>query len=429
MKKDILLVALLVGTMLANAQPPAQNGQGNAPMQGATVERSSLQLDINTMDEQQAAHINDYIEGQRGNRAFGATLGTALLGTIVSSASNITISEIVKLTQIRKNHKEEWNKMVKNECQYTESLTYIDNLTDFYSDGSTYGALDPDNLRFNGFTLNARNGGADVLRFYCHVNTDTDGLNEIFNHSKFRLVLDSLYFYPYRCHLPNMSANQMFPEKGKDYGRSTRFSFEERDNLMVSINFSISSSWYNEAIILAKDVELGTFSVQIPIDERSLTDSVFVYKAGTRGVKPLAINGDCFIVPRSYMPLPGGVAHWGTGEYNIKVTLTEQCNISKQMEKEWHRDYHRMKRMKKDKPVQRYFVDLYTQNGNTILRQVLETTSSTALGAAGLSTRGTTSGNMGNAAGGNAGGTGNAGASGAAGVPSGAGTPAGGGKP
>ena len=413
MKKDILLVALLVGTMLANAQPPAQNGQGNAPMEGAAIERSSLQLDINTMSQEQALKINSYISSQRGNRGFCATLGTALLGT----ASSITITEIMKLTQIRKNHKEEWNKMVKNECQYTESLAYIDNLTDFYSDGSKYGALDPADLRFNGFTLNARNGGTDVLRFYCHVDTDTTGLNEIFNHSKFRLVLDSLYFYPYRCHLPNMSANQMFPEKGKDYGRSTRFSFEERDNLMVSINFSISSSWYNEAIILAKDVELGVFSVQIPIDERSLTDSVFVYKAGMRGVKPLAISGDCFLVPRSYMPLPGGVAHWGTGEYNIKVTLTEQCNISKKLEKEWHRDYRRMKRMKKDKPVQRYFVDLYNQNGNTVLRKVLETSSDAAFEAAGLNVKGS--------AGGNAGGGGNGGGGGAGN----AGIPAGGGKP
>lgn len=397
MKKDLLLIVLLLIAVIAHAQSPKQQDHPSDSQRGQAMTRSSLRLDINTMNQEQAKQINSYISSQRGNRGFG----TALLSTLASSASSITINEIVKATQIRKNQKEEWTKMIKNECQYTESLAFIDNLTDFYSAGSSYGALDPADMRFNGFTLSSQNDGEDVLKFYCHVSTDTAGLNEIYNHSKFRLVMDSLYFYPYRCHLPNLSANHIFPEKGKKYDRDTHFSFEERENLIVNLSFTISSSWYNEAIILAKDVELGTFNVQIPINKNHLTDSVYVYKCDMKGVDSLNISGDCFLVPRSYMPLPGGVAHWGTGEYDINVTVSEQCNISKDMEKNWKKDYRYIKRMKHEKNVQNYFINLYNQNGSTVIRQVLETTSSAALEAAGLNSKGMSSGAKANTTGNN----------------------------
>ena len=377
-----LVLFLSVITVKVQAQTQRESQQSNAI---EVIPMNSLRLDINAMSPEQATKINDFISSNRGNRSFLLSMGTALLGTLISNAADITVNEIMKVVDIRDNQKREWRNMIWNECFYEDSLSYINSLSDFYSEGSYFGALDPSNLQFNGFTVESKKDGQDVLKFYCHVNTDEEGLNEIYNHSKFRLVLDSMYFYPYRCHLPNMSANYIYPEEGKEYDRNTHFSFDDRDDLTVSLNFDITSSWYNEAIILAKDVELGTFSVQIPIDEESLTeDSVFVYKKGMEGMEPLAIAGDCFIVPRSYMPLPGGTAHWGTGEYNVKFTIVEECDITNEMRANWKEDYRCLRKMKKNSKVKDYFISLYRQNGNSVMRSLLQSASRTAINETGL---------------------------------------------
>ena len=384
MKETILFLVLFLSviTVKVQAQTQRESQQSNAI---EVIPMNSLRLDINAMSPEQATKINDFISSNRGNRSFLLSMGTALLGTLISNAADITVNEIMKVVDIRDNQKREWRNMIWNECFYEDSLSYINSLSDFYSEGSYFGALDPSNLQFNGFTVESKKDGQDVLKFSCHVNTDEEGLNEIYNHSKFRLVLDSMYFYPYRCHLPNMSANYIYPEEGKEYDRNTHFSFDDRDDLTVSLNFDITSSWYNEAIILAKDVELGTFSVQIPIDEESLTeDSVFVYKKGMEGMEPLAIAGDCFIVPRSYMPLPGGTAHWGTGEYNVKFTIVEECDITNEMRANWKEDYRCLRKMKKNSKVKDYFISLYRQNGNSVMRSLLQSASRTAINETGL---------------------------------------------
>lgn len=386
MKKNTLLFIFILLLLFVNAQIPTQENEMCQQSNGIEVPpKNSLRLDINAMSPEQTEKINSFISSNRGNRSFMLTMGTALLGTLVYNFADITVNEIMKIADIRKNQKNEWRDMIWNECIYEDSLSYINNLGDFYSEGSYFGALDPANLQFNGFTVESKKDGQDVLKFYCHVDTSEKGLREIYSHSKFRLVLDSMYFYPYRCHLPNMSANYIYPEEGKEYDRNTRFSFDDRSDLTVSLNFDITSSWYNEAIILAKDVELGSFSVQIPIDEESLTeDSVFIYKKGIEGMEPLAIAGDCFIVPRSYMPLPGGTAHWGTGEYNVRFTLVEECDITDEMWANWKEDYRCLRKMKKDSKVKDYFISLYRQNGNSVMRDLLDSASRTAIYETGL---------------------------------------------
>lgn len=384
MKKILLFLALFLSMVTFRVQAQTQNEDPQSD-DIEVVPMNSLRLDINGMRPEQASKINDFISSNRGNRSFLLSMGTALLGTLVYNAADITVNEIMKIADIRDNQKREWRNMIWNECYYEDSLSYINSLSDFYSEGSYFGALDPANLQFNGFTVESKKDGQDVLKFYCHVDTDEEGLCEIYNHSKFRLVLDSMYFYPYRCHLPNMSANYIYPEEGKEYCRNTRFSFDDRSNLTVSLNFDITSSWYNEAIILAKDVELGSFSVQIPIDEESLNeDSVFVYKKGMEGMEQLVMAGDCFIVPRSYMPLPGGTAHWGTGEYNVRFTIVEECDITSDMMAHWKEDYRCLNKMKKDSKVKDYFISLYRQNGNSVVRDLLQSASRTALHETGL---------------------------------------------
>lgn len=385
MKKTFILIAVLLAALFVKAQEQTRE-------RTSAVERSSLRLDINTLSQEETSRINSIVAEHRDSRGLLLTLGTTAAASILTTTASVTIDEIIKLTQLRQAQKTEWSQMIKNECRYADSLISINNLTDFYSEGSSLGALDPSNFKFNGFTVNAQRDGEDVLKFYCHVNIDTVGLEEIYNHSRFSLVLDSMYFYPYRCHLPNLSANKIQLEKGKSYRRNTRFSYEERDNLMLTLRFTISSSWYNEAVILNKDVELGTFNVQIPIEKDQLTDSVFIYKKGMPDVEPMAIAGDCFIVPRSYMPLPNGRAHWGTGEYSVKVVVEERCNITPAFQEHWHKDYRCLKGMKKESGMKSYLIKLYQQNTNSVIRKVLETASDAAIEATGLKSSAKTGG-------------------------------------
>ena len=393
MKKKLLLLFCLMMTVSMTAQEAIQG--------------DALRMRVNSISANDSIRINNYMQRQRKSRSFLATAGLAVLGTLVNDASSIFVTEIMNVANIRSNMKAKWDELIENECYYLDSLTFMNSLSDFYKQGSFDGPLDPADLNFNGFTLNAQHNGKDVLKFYCHVDTDEAGLNQIFNHSKFKLVLDSMYFDPYSCHLPNMAANYIYPDEEKDYGRNLTFSFEDRENLIVGLYFNISSSWYNEAVMLAKNVHLGSFNVQIPIEEYDLEDGLFIYKReiidanreyykehqqefdpesplyDSTLIMPdttyLNINGDCFIVPRSYMPLPGGVAHWGTGEYNVEFYLVEQCNITDEMRENWRKDYRKLNKMRKESVVGTYLVNLYHQYGSEVVRTVIETVSGTAL--------------------------------------------------
>ena len=393
MKKKLLLIFCLMMTVSMTAQEAIQG--------------DALRMRVNSISANDSIRINNYVQRQRKSRSFLATAGLAVLGTLVNDASSIFVTEIMNVANIRSNMKAKWDELIENECYYLDSLTFMNSLSDFYKQGSFDGPLDPADLNFNGFTLNAQHNGNDVLKFYCHVDTDEAGLNQIFNHSKFKLVLDSMYFDPYSCHLPNMAANYIYPDEEKDYGRNLTFSFDDRENLIVGLYFSISSSWYNEAVMLAKNVHLGSFNVQIPIEEYDLEDGLFIYKReiidanreyykehqqefdpesplyDSTLIMPdttyLNINGDCFIVPRSHMPLPGGVAHWGTGEYNVEFYLVEQCNITDEMRENWRKDYRKLNKMRKESVVGTYLVNLYHQYGSEVVRTVIETVSGTAL--------------------------------------------------
>lgn len=364
MKKFLLLMTVLSVTLMTVAQD--------------AVVRDYIKLDVNAMSDSDSDRINQYIEEHNMSRSLLATMGVKALTALTTNVSSIAITEIMKLTSIRKTRKENWTKMIKKECTYEESINYLNNLGDFYSKGSFDGPLDPSDLYFDGFTIQVKKDGGDVMRFYCHVDTGEEGLDEIFNHSKFRLVLDSMYFYPYNCHLPNLKANSISVIKDKKYKRNTEFSFDDRNNLMVNLKFTLYSSWYNEAVMLAKDVELGQFKVNVPIKEKDLVDSVFIYKRGEPDMPDIAISGECYLVPRSYSPLPGGVAHWGTGEFNLKVAFSETCTVSSEISKHWNRDYRRMKRMKHEKGVETYIVNLCKQQGNSVIKTVIETAYKTA---------------------------------------------------
>lgn len=391
MKKFFLLSIAVAFALSLSAQMPRGNGASGSPQMRV---RNSLKLSVNTIQTEDSILINSFIESQkRTKRNFWVDMRNTTYSGLVSGLSTVFISEIVKVAQIRKNQHKKWDEMIRKECYYVDSLTNVNGLKDFYSSGSFDGPLDPSHFNFNGFTLEAEKDGRQVLRAYCHVALDSASLNHLFNHSKFNLVLDSLFFNPYYCHLPNLAANNIVPEEGKTYKRRTSFSYEDRENLSVGLTFAFTSSWYNEAVMLAKDVNLGAFSIQIPVEKEKIVDSIYVYRrdvidknreffkrnkhlfeeAGARAdTTYLNIYGDCFIVPRSYMPLSGGIAHWGTGEYNVKVVLSERCTMTENVRKHWHRDYRYINQMKKGSEFLDYMKTLYNQNGSTIVKSILQ---------------------------------------------------------
>ena len=126
-----------------------------------------------------------------------------------------------------------------------------------------------------------------------------------------------------------------------------------------------------------QDVKLGSFTLNIPIDEKDLQDSIYIYsrKHAIAEKRPIiTMDGDCFVVPRSYMPVSANSPSWGTGEYKMKVVLSEKCRYNPQngRSKDWHRDYKQLVRMQNHgKAKNEYWKDIITtfrDNKNTILK-------------------------------------------------------------
>lgn len=323
--------------------------------------------------------------------------------------------------------------MRQKECTFIDSLQSVKGQSDFYSRQSNYGPLDPSDMNFDGITLCANKEGQEVLRMVCHI--DTTRFDHMFLHSKFYLVVDSIVFHPYRSFLPNLKANRIEePRKNEasqealdDWNAISQFSFDEQQKPVVNVRIDIFSSWINELVQVFQDVKLGTFSVNIPIEKEELTDSVYVYdrqEALSRHKPTIDMEGDCFVIPRSYMPVAANNPSWGTGEYKMKVVLSESCRYNPEAgrAKKWHSDYKQLVRMQsRGKAGNDYWSDIVTtfrDNKNTILKATYTPALNmvtTFVNIGGTGSAGNASGKSGgmSAPGGNASGVGAAGTAGA----------------
>ena len=191
---------------------------------------------------------------------------------------------------------------------------------------------------------------------------------------------------------------RMAGKKGKDGERDNSFSYSERNGLKVGMDITLSSSWINEAVMLMQNVKLGQFKLNI-----NIPDGTQIYTYSRREVEQnrlsnvspsdttlVEIEGDCFVVPRSYMPMSGGVRQWGTGEYNMKVLFRESCNFNTDASRNeklrhWHRDYKQLRRMQhKGSEAAEYLRTIWKQNGNTFTKTLIKQTLTTSAQAAGL---------------------------------------------
>lgn len=386
----LIATALVLGFNVSIAQPPQlQPGKGK-PDGGILNDlnmnslETSFMLNINPMNEEKKEILNRVASNYRSrNRSILTDIGNSMIAGGVAAVVNVIGTEIINLTQIRSKQKKAWEQMRQKECTFVDSLQSIKGQSDFYGRQSNYGPLDPSDMNFDGITLSANRGGKEVLKLVCHI--DTTQLDHMFLHSKFYLVVDTIVFHPYRSFLPNLKANRIEKPRANeatqdeiDYWNTiSQFSFDEQQSPAVNIRMDVYSSWINELVQVYQDVKLGSFSVNIPINENELKDSVYFYsraRAIAEDRPVINMEGDCFVVPRSYMPVAANNPSWGTGEYKMKVVISEKCryNPNAERSKNWHRDYKQLVRMQNHgKAKNEYLNDVVTtfrDNKNTILK-------------------------------------------------------------
>lgn len=401
----LILLSMLAGIAAASAQPsegrPARSGErAFAP----DMSVDNIEVSINSMNPDKRRRITEIVEQMQSRGGATRGVATDILKAAgfsgISTTIDIVTNEIIRLARIRKVQKQRWMKMIENECNYTDSLSSVKGLRDFYSETSRYGALDPSNINFDGISLRGVRNGHEILYIACHI--DTTRLDHLFQHSKFYLVLDTMAFNPYECHLPNLSANNIKLAKASASERDNSFSFDERTDLNVGMELTMLSSWINEAVMVQQDVQLGTFRLNVRIPD---TVQVYTYsreriernREKMRGNRDLQldttyvqIEGDCFVVPRSYMPVSGGERMWGTGEYKINVKFRESCRFSQDATrneklKHWHKDYRRLRKMQREgSEFTEYFRTLWSQNGDVLTKTMLKQGITTGMSAAGV---------------------------------------------
>lgn len=275
-------------------------------------------------------------ESSRGNAQrglFGDLLwkgySSSFTQKTVNATSNLVSLGINYFSEALKNDRDKWYSRAKQQCYYHQLLSTGSQINDFYALPSVKGAMDPTNLKFEGFgcknyieVVGGSNEGVGVFYIFCKIRRDSIGLQHIINHSKFLVEIDSLIVNPTYCNLPNDSTGNA----------GNRFSFEKRDNLNLQLRTRFYSSWMNQATMIANNQMLGEFVVNVKVDKNKLNSrGFFVYDKQDPDFENLvSVNGDCFIVPRSYTGTTDGVNYqpsWGTGQYSIEMEITERCSI------------------------------------------------------------------------------------------------------
>ncbi len=367
--------------LLAQETPSAPAISGGGPEQ-KSGQSSGVNVNLNNGDrmfqiivrEDTAMTNTRGIKWEDNNRRLLTTdlfnlYRSTFAGKVTTASTGIISAGISYIYSKIASHRQDWMQAVQKECTYTKKLSMQTEIVDFYKKPSVKGAMDPADIVFDGFgckqtiggngenskgeaieksqdgkgvpdteTKKSDNGSKDVFYVYCKLKTNDVGRSRITNHSKFEVEVDSIYFDPYICNLPNDST-------AASTGEHIDFDFEKRNNLTFTLTANITSSWMNEAIQVYRDVPLGEFKVTAKINKEDLeylnpedsatTNKVFIYSSHRdtdKKNKNVSVSGDCFIVPRSYVGTLDGTAFtsaWGTGQYKIDMQVSESCSINR----------------------------------------------------------------------------------------------------
>ena len=135
-KVTLCLTSLMMLGASMQAQPPQRDFNGG-------MERESWEVSVNQMDSRSREKVNQIVEGlqSKGGSTRGVVkdiLGSMLTGG-VTAAVDVVATEMINLAKYKKNQKQKWMQMIERECNYTDSMSSIKGLKDFYSEVSTLG--------------------------------------------------------------------------------------------------------------------------------------------------------------------------------------------------------------------------------------------------------------------------------------------------
>lgn len=339
MKKMFVILFLLSLTGMTSAQ----GSKKNIPMPDGQAKPAQRKFKILVENERKAKTIqetNDRLlamqesarsETEKG--LLGDLLWTGFTSAFkqktVNATSNLVSMGLNYFSEAMKSEREKWYRKAMQQCFYNQILSTETKIDDFYALPSTKGSMDPENLKFEGFgcknyieLMDGSKEGVPVFYIFCKMRRDSVGLQHIINHSKFYVEIDTLMFNPKYCNLPNDSTGSA----------DSRFSFEKRDNLSFELKVRFYSSWINQATMITNNQQLGEFTINVEIDKNKLNkDGLFIYDRNDPDFDNLvSIDGDSYIVPRSYTGTTDGVSYqptWGTGQYRVEMEVSENCTI------------------------------------------------------------------------------------------------------
>lgn len=293
----------------------------------------ALSSEIQALSADRASERGGYMAGL-ADAWKGAAKSIA--SNYVTSFIDLGVNAIGALVTRPSRLKQEWEDAVKAESTFETQFGTVSELNDFYSVPSFDGAMDPKGMRFNGIGCLRRDERGDTV-FYLSCHVDPAKLHRIVDHSKFELVLDTLILCPSRSNLPNTAL-------------PLPFYFRQRGSYRLGLTMRLTSSWINELTLLQKDQELGCFTLDVPVDSAQVDASGrYRYVRGLTPGTPLAIRGESFIVPRSFMGYRDEADQyrnsWGTGQYKLAITLKETCDITDTYRDDWRADRKRRKRL------------------------------------------------------------------------------------
>lgn len=349
MRKTLtLLLAFLAAGIMCAQQPKGGQPQGSAPQDKAAqakgqqtrraqrkfqilvknVERESIIRSSNEQMQEQQTAAKERAIGAFGNLLW-SSYSSSIIQKTVNATSNLVSLGVNYLAESIKGERSQWYKTAKEQCHFNQVLSAESSIDDFYAAPSVKGAMDPENLKFEGFGLknyielaDEPGQGVNVFYIFCRMRRDSVGISHIVNHSKFLVEIDTLAFIPKYCNLPND------PTGGAD----VRFSFDKRKDLQLTLKARIYSSWMNQATMITNDEQLGEFTIHVKVDAKMLdSNGQFIYKKGDPAYQRLvSIEGDSYIVPRSYTGTTDALNYqpsWGTGQYRIEMEVSEDCAI------------------------------------------------------------------------------------------------------
>lgn len=206
----------------------------------------------------------------------------------------------------------------KDQEKYTASYQQVKSHHYFYAQPSASGALDPQNIQFQGIQLTRyfatkQDSQKVALKMRLEMDEEPQSLYNLLNNSLFQLRVKELDLQYAKAKVP--AAKWYMP---------WTLIYKNNDILNLDVAVTFYASWIDEQGNIHNNEKLGTSLLtlrDIPINEE---DALKEYSASLKGKK---LDGYFYLVPRSagsYLNNRGQVSKgFGQGVYSVDISVTE----------------------------------------------------------------------------------------------------------